>query len=286
MNRLGKYHYVETDFLWANVGAAVTEMGVVLIDCPVRPTDSQKWQKEVGALSPKGITYLISTDYHGDHVTGASFVGDVIFIAPRLVYEHISNTHGRDAFSKKIFTETLNDMGHADEARIIEAAVVPLPQVCFDQSLYLYLPPLTFEIRRFGGHTPACSIVYVPEEKLIFAGDIVIESPCPGMRDANVDDWLRALKWIEGLPVDHIVPGHGKIGGKEIIQPLGDYLTDIRENMIKLVNAGLAKPEAVADPSFETFFTADTNSGAYWAKQREQTFKAGLEKLYDTIKGN
>lgn len=284
MIRLSEHLLVETDFLWANVGAAITDFGILLLDCPVRPTDSRKWQEEVGSLSPLGIQFLISTDYHGDHVTGAAFVENVTFVAPQMVYDHILRTKGRDSFSKQIFSETLRDQGHFDEAAAIEEAVIPLPQVCFDKSLNLYLSPLTFEIRRFGGHTPACSVVYIPEEKVVFAGDIVIESPCPGMRDANVDDWLRALDWIEGLPVDRIVPGHGNIGGKEILNKLGSYLTDIRENMIKLVKSGLEKHEAVADKSFDIFFSADTNSGSYWAKQREQTFKEGLEKLYDDSK--
>jgi cyclase len=286
MIQLSDHLVVETDFLWANVGAAITESGIVLLACPVRPTDSQKWQKEVGVLSPLGIQFLISTDYHGDHVTGASFVENCTFIAPQLVYDQILQTKGRDSFSKRIFTETLRDQGHSDEAAAIEAAVVPLPQICFDDNLYLHLPPLTFEIRRFGGHTPACSLIYIPEEKVVFAGDIVIESPCPGMRDANVDDWLMALDWIEDMPVDQIVPGHGNIGGKEIVGKLGSYLTDIRENMIKLVKNGLGKQEAVADKSFDKFYHADTHSGAYWAKQREETFKKGVEKLYSDLKGD
>jgi len=285
MIRLSDHLVAETDFLWANVGAAITESGILLLDCPVRPTDSRKWQQQVGPLSPHGVRYLISTDYHGDHVTGAAFIENATFIAPQLVYDQILQTKGRDAFSKKIFTETLRDQGHLDEAAAIEAAVVPLPRICFDDSLYLHLPPLTFEIRRFGGHTPACSIVYIPEEKVVFAGDIVIESPCPGMRDANVDDWLRALDWLEDLAVDRIVPGHGNIGGKEILKKLRSYLTDIRENMARLIKNGLEKHEAVADKSFDRFFQADTEKGPFWEKQREETFKKGLEKLYRDLKG-
>ena len=87
----------------------------------------------------------------------------------------------------------------------------------------------------------------------------------------------------KSLPVDYIVPGHGNIGGKEILHKLGKYLSSIKENMSKLVEAGLGRDEAAADKSFEKFYWADTNSGAYWAKQREETFRKGLEKLYDDI---
>jgi hypothetical protein len=55
--------------------------------------------------------------------------------------------------------------------------------------------------------------------------------------------------------------------------------------MTRLVKKGLEKHEAVADPSFDRFYQADTNSGSYWARQQEETFKKGLEKLYGDVKG-
>jgi len=64
---------------------------------------------------------------------------------------------------------------------------------------------------------------------------------------------------------------------------LRDYLAGMRENMLKMVTAGMDKSAAVTDKSFDQFFFADTKSGAYWARQREQTFREGLEKLYDHI---
>ena len=76
MRRLSDHLVAETEYLWANVGAGVTEAGVVLIDCPVRPSDSRSWQEKLRALSPKGIRYRISTDYHGDHTIGAAFIED------------------------------------------------------------------------------------------------------------------------------------------------------------------------------------------------------------------
>ncbi len=87
MQRVGKHLYVETGYDWANVSAAVTDAGVVLVDSPVRPSDSRKWQEVVRGLHPEGARYLITTDYHGDHTTGASFIegiGEtVLFLAPR-----------------------------------------------------------------------------------------------------------------------------------------------------------------------------------------------------------
>ncbi len=285
MHKLTDHLFAETKYDWANVGAAVTERGVVLIDCPVRPTDSRHWQEEVRALSPLGVRYLIATDYHGDHTTGSSFVeGDPVFIAPQYVYQEVSK--GDNAFSKEIFTKTLRDQGFTDEAEEIENTPVPPPQICFEDNLILHLPPLTFEIYRKGGHSPACTSVYVPEEGVLFSGDIVINGPSAGMRDATSAEWIRALDWVESLPVETIVPGHGEICGKEVVRRLRDYIGGMREVMVKVAGEGKPKSEAVADLAFEKFFHGDASRGAYWLQQRKETFRDGLERLYDEVTEN
>ncbi len=283
MLQLSEHLFAETDYSWANVGAAVTDAGVVLIDCPVRPSDSRSWQKDLRTLSPLELRYLIATDFHGDHTAGVAFVEDVIFIAPQLVYEEVSRDS--NAFLKEIFVETLRDQGHTEEAAEITDAPVPLPQICFEESLILHLHPLTFEIRRMGGHSPACSLVYVPEEGILFSGDVVINDPCPGMRDANAAQWLKALSWVEQLPIGTIVPGHGEICGKEVVGKLKDRFIGMREAMEKLVQKGRTKEEAVVDRCFEKYFFADTSRGEYWLQQRKDTFREGLERLFDEVNG-
>ncbi len=284
MRQLSKHLYAETKYDWANVGAAVTDVGIVLIDCPVRPSDSQHWQKEVRALSPKGLRYLIGTDYHGDHTTGAAFVKGVTFIAPERVYEEMSRVAGKHPFAKQLFVNTLRDQGHTKEAEEIEAAQVPLPEICFEESMILHLSPLTFQFRRLGGHSPACSAVYIPEENVLFPGDVVIDSPCPGMRDANVKEWVAALEWIERLGPNPIVPGHGKVCGMEVVRRLKNRLLDLSTVMEKIVRAGRSMEEAVRDPAFDKFFWADTSKGAYWAEERKETFRKGLETVYKEAK--
>ena len=282
MDRLSEHLYAETAYDWANVGAAVTESGVVLFDSPVRPSDSRKWQEEVSSLSPLGVRYLIATDYHGDHTTGSSFIkGDVARIAPQYVYDEISK--GDNAFSKEIFVKTLRDLGFVEEADEIENTAVPLPQFCFEDSLILHLPPLTFEIHRKGGHSPACTSVLVPEEGVLFSGDVVINGPSAGMRDAYVREWIEALTWVENLDIETIVPGHGDICGKEVATELKDRLSGMMEIMAEVISSGKQKAEAVEDPKFLQYFHADESRGAYWFQQRKETFRDGLERLFDEV---
>ena len=285
MKQLTEHIFAETEFLWANVGAAMTEEGAVMIDCPVRPTDSRRWQENVRSLTGKDIRYLICTDFHGDHMTGAAFVKDVTLIASERVYEQLTRPDLTHRFSKQTYIDSLKDLECHEEAAEIEAAVVPLPQFCFEDSMILHLSPLTFKIHRLGGHTPACSVVHVPDEGILFGSDVLITEPCPGLRDGSVGEWLRALEWIDRLPVDTIVPGHGEVCGKEEVRKLKAYLSGLWEIMERLVRADMGNEKAAADPAFEKFFWADTSRGTHWVEHRRFTFRKGLERLYDEIKG-
>jgi cyclase len=287
MRQLSTHLYAETEYHWANVGAAVTEAGIVLIDCPVRPSQSRHWQEALRPLSQKGVRYLIGTDYHVDHTTGVGFVdGDFTFVAPQRVFEELEKIRGNTRTARKTFVDTLNDMGQPEEAEQVASADVPPPQVCFDDHLTLHLAPLTFEIFRKGGHSPACTTVLVPEERVLFSGDVMINEQGPGMRDASINEWIEALEWMEALPVDYIVPGHGEICTVREAHALKEQFIEIRGIMRGLVRAGRGKEEAAADAKFEKFFWSDTSRGPSWIEGRRVTFRKGLEKLYDEARGD
>ncbi len=288
MQQLGKTIYVETGYDWANVGTVVTKSGAVLIDCPVRPTDSAHWQKFVAGLHPRGARYLIATDFHGDHIAGTSFIdgiGDSVnFLAPQVAFDEI--TKGGNAFSKKIFVDTLIDRGETDEAKILTDAVVPTPTFCWEETMVLHLEPVTFNIKRMGGHSPGTSAVVIPEEGVIFASDVVCNTDGGGgLRDAFLREWIRELEWIQTLPVDTIVPGHGEVCGMDVVRRIHARMLDILGSVTDLVKKGLSKDEAISDPTIESkFFAADTSKGAYWMKQRQTTFRTGIARVYDEVK--
>jgi cyclase len=282
MRRLTEHLYTETEYLWANVGAAVTDAGIVLIDCPVRPSQSRHWQEVLRPLSETGIRYLIGTDYHVDHTTGISFIeGDFNFVAPQRVFDELEKIRGNTRAARKTFIDTLNDIGEPEEAELVAEAEIPPPQICFDDHLTLHLAPLTFEIYRKGGHTPACTSVFVPEERVLFSGDVMINEAGPGMRDASINEWIEALEWMESLPVDHIVPGHGEVCTVREVHALKEQFIEIRSIMRELVRAGREKAEAAADEKFQKYFWSDTSRGPSWVEGRRVTFRKGLEKLYE-----
>lgn len=282
MQKLTDHLYVETSYHWANVGAAVTKQGIVLIDCPVRPSQSKHWQQALRPLSPKGIKYLIGTDYHVDHTCGIGFVeGDFTLITAQKVYDELDKARANARATRKHFTDTLVDMGVPDEAEQLATIDIPKPQVCFADHLTLHLEPLTFEIYRKGGHTPGCTCVLVPEERTLFTSDVMINEQGAGMRDCNMKEWIAALAWMETLPIDHIVPGHGEVCTKKEVKESREQFSEIMDRIRGCVRAGKGKEETAADQQFEKFFWADTTRGPSWVNARRWTFQKGLEKLYD-----
>jgi cyclase len=282
MRQITEHVFVETEYHWANVGAVATDKGLVLIDCPVRPSQSRHWQDALQGLGRGRIRHLIGTDFHTDHTAGVPFVdGDHVFIATRAVRDALVAIRGKSRAARQHFIDTLHDMGEPDEAIELALAEVPLPEVCFDDSMTLHLEPLTFDIRRKGGHTPACTVVHLPEEGVLFSSDIVINEPGPGLRDASLNDWIDALSWVETLPVAHVVPGHGEVCTLTEVAQLRERFEDLRGIMRNAVREGLDTQAAVADPRFDPHFWADTSRGPSWVASRKATFRKGLERVYE-----
>ncbi|MBT3820853.1 MAG: hypothetical protein HOG04_05600 [Nitrospinaceae bacterium] len=113
----------------------------------------------------------------------------------------------------------------------------------------------------------------------------MINEPCPGLRDANVREWIDALAYIEGMSAEIVVPGHGPVGGMKEVGQLKGYLSEVLGLMAEMAKAGRSKEAAVSDAAFDKFFWADPSRGEFWLQQRKDTFRGGLERVYDEAVG-
>jgi metallo-beta-lactamase class B len=100
---------------------------------------------------------------------------------------------------------------------------LPLPEQGFRDTLSLKLNDTEIYCYYLGsGHSSDNIVVWVPSEKILFAGCMVkdIHSKTLGnLSEANIEEWLKTIqKVIDEFPVAEIViPGHGQIGGKELL---------------------------------------------------------------------
>ena len=98
------------------------------------------------------------------------------------------------------------------------------------QIVYLQTPGL--------GHTAGDLIVYVVNDKVLLAGDLLSVGTLPNLSDAYTAAWLRRLDEIGHMNIDHIVPGHGPVGTKDDVQALRRYLETIRSMVAPIAENG------------------------------------------------
>ena len=91
-----------------------------------------------------------------------------------------------------------------------------------------------FDINPVGpAHTPEDLVVYLPSEKVLFAGDLVFRSRVPYVGQADSRHWITALDSLLKFDTQVIVPGHGALSSeaRKDMQLTRDYLTYLRATM-------------------------------------------------------
>jgi glyoxylase-like metal-dependent hydrolase (beta-lactamase superfamily II) len=78
-----------------------------------------------------------------------------------------------------------------------------------------------------GGHTLSDAFLWLPEERILFAGDLVVNGTHPWVGDGDVNAWPWILERMAELGPETIVPGHGPVAGPEAIDFMLGYLRDL-----------------------------------------------------------
>ncbi len=119
------------------------------------------------------------------------------------------------------------------------------PATLFDQRLVLDLDDLEVHLIHVGPcHRDGDTVVHVPEERVVFAGDVVFRCCTPVGWAGSYANWLAALDLIIWLDPDAIVPGHGPICGIEGAMEVKAYLEYVREESRRFFDRGLTSLEA------------------------------------------
>lgn len=217
--------YVETANRGCNTGFVVTKAGVVMVDTPFIPADAQKWRAEIAKYGE--LRYVIDGEPHPDHISGNCWFGGTL-----IAHEGTRRTI-MDAKPEEMIN-MLKRMA-PDQLPLDPAFKYRLPDITISQSLTLYLGSHTFQLICLPGHTPYQVAVYVPEERVVFTSDNVVEE-FPLFFQSVPYGWLDSLKQLQKLDIDKIIPGHGKVCEKGFLQEMSStvqYWIDAVESAIK-----------------------------------------------------
>lgn len=266
--------FVELDYEGANVGCVLTGAGAIVVDTPIIPDQAKHWVETVARLTDK-VLYVFNTDHHRAHIMGNQF-----FNAPVLAHEAAwrEMANYKDTFierTKNLFKKRLDIQKQLDEIRIVK------PEFCFTGRLVMKRGGRELHFIHLGGHTPATSGLYLPEERLLFSGDLVVVNEHPALGQCNSDEWLSKLRWLRKQKYSQIVPGHGLLCNVDESEPVSEYIRAMRAKVRSQYKAGRTKAEAaVVISQMLDFFPYRQGEKSIIEKR----IRAGVSRVYDEMK--
>jgi cyclase len=273
----GVYQFISPDIdgieVDGNSIVIVNENDVLVFDTNVLPSSAQGVLREIRTLTQKPVRYVVNSHWHPDHWDGnevyAHTFPQVEIIASATTRRLMQNT-------MHIYVQTLEfeaqDMHRqfdaqlktgkgADGAPLTAAARQEIAETRAAErafmseyrSMHPVLPTLTFEDRltlfhggrefrflRLPGHTAGDVALYLPREKVLITGDLLI-APVPFLASAHPRQWIESLKTLERLDADVIIPGHGPAQhDKAYLRLLMESLQSVVDQVDQAVQRGLS----------------------------------------------
>ena len=232
----------EGGFAGGNLGLLTGEDGVVLIDDGLPPLTG-KLLAAIGTLTKDPVEFLINTHVHGDHIGGNEALGKM----GATIVAHDNLRH-------RLVTE---GMTTADGD--VPAPKDALPVLTFADSVTFHLngrQAFVFHVEH--AHTDGDAVIHFREDNVIHTGDAMFNGLFPFIdldSGGSVEGYIAAQRRILALANDatKIIPGHGPLAGKKDLKAAVEMLTDARDRVRQLVDAGQSEEEILAANPLEIY---------------------------------
>ena len=202
-SRLSEHAYAFTAEGDPNTGIVVGDDAVMVIDAQATPAMAQTVIERIRTVTDKPIKYVVLSHYHAVRVLGASGYQAQHVIASRDTYDLIVE-RGEDDMKSEI--ERFPRLFQAVES----VPGLTWPTMVFEKRMTLWIGKLQVELMQIGrGHTKGDTVVWLPQERILFSGDLVEYQTTPYTGDAYLGDWPATLDAIAALKPAKLVPGRG-----------------------------------------------------------------------------
>jgi cyclase len=250
------YAYLQHDGSWgiSNAGFLVGDEGLLVIDATMVASMAEAFIKEIRRVSDQPFRQLINTHSHPDHTGGNRLFTGAEIISHRVCREEMARQaappavgESRPGFMSSMprtpAMQRMFDMVASDPDRYI-----PLPTLTFEDRLSLKYGDIDVELLYHGpAHTYGDTIVYFPQSKVLFAGDVAFFYSMPLAAAGKIGGWLQVIDRIKDMDIDLIVPGHGPPGGKQEVEDEREYFEFVMEQTRGCFERGLSPEQAVEE---------------------------------------
>lgn len=209
-------------------------------------------QREIEGRWGKRVRRIVLTHFHADHANGAALFrsAGAVLAHPATRARLVASARGQCASRARTGPEERGPepSDPAPFAQVKGSGAVPLcalPFVDVAAPMRLVLRGTEVQVIPLTGHTDGDVAVYLPQQQILAAGDLVLNGWLPHIDPAaggNALEMLAALEALLALPFRTVVPGHGAVGGREVVEVARNYLAAV-ERDVRSVTARGAKTE-------------------------------------------
>jgi glyoxylase-like metal-dependent hydrolase (beta-lactamase superfamily II) len=187
-----------------NTGVIIGDDAVMVIDTQATPVMAQDVIRRIRGVTDKPIKYVVLSHYHAVRVLGASAYQPQHIIASRDTYDLIVERGEADKASE------IGRFPRLFQAVESVPAGMTWPTITFTGAMSIWLGKLEVQLLQLGrGHTKGDTVAWLPEQKILFSGDLVEFDATPYAGDAYFQDWPKTLDRLAALEPRVLVPGRG-----------------------------------------------------------------------------
>jgi glyoxylase-like metal-dependent hydrolase (beta-lactamase superfamily II) len=197
------------------------------------PSGARLALEDAKKVSPKPVKYVFDTHHHGDHAYG----NPVMTKAGAITLAYVGVAEEMKRYEPSRWRDTAKQRKDVGELNL--DAPEP-PKETFSKSPHVISDGTRrVEFHFFGwAHTRGDGFVYLPKEKVLCTGDAVANGPYNYTADGNIGNWPSVIAKAQKLSVEHVLPGHGPAGGKEVLEAQRMFFVELNKRVGDAIKQG------------------------------------------------
>lgn len=251
--------------LWAftaegdpNTGVIIGEDSVMIVDAQATPRLAGKVIEKIRTVTDKPVKYVVLSHYHAVRVLGASAYGASEIVMSDVARAQVAE-RGKEDWDSEFGRFPRLFEGHESIPGLT------WPSLTFSDRMTVYMGKRRVDLMFLGrAHTAGDIVAYVPDENVMFTGDIVEYKSACYCGDGHFSDWPATLEAVRAFQPDAIAPGRGDalVGEKKVNEALDltkDFIFSTYRPVARVAQGGGSLKEAwdaaraASDPKFSTY---------------------------------